>query len=304
MNIQDFKNYFSSAPNTKAIIDKLNAKVKTIHLKGLIGSSSALTASAVLEKVKGTHLFVLNDKEEAVYFMNDLQALNPDKLKVLFYPRSARVAYQVEKTENANISMRAEVLNEINKKHQQTIIVSFPEALAENVVTKKLLSKNTFDINIGETYDMEFIDEAFHEFGFVKVDYVFEPGQYSVRGGIVDVFSYSFDYPYRIEFFDDEVESIRKFEPVSQLSVNKMTRATIVPHVGEKMLHDSRESFFEFMPPDAITWYKDYKLCAHGIEKELKKAENLFENLESELNHLPPSKLYIGKMDFLKQAVN
>ena len=168
--------------------------------------------------------------------------------------------------------MRAEVLNEVNKGRDITVIVSFPEALAEKVVTRRQLSKNTFDLKIGDTFDMEFIDEAFQEFGFEKVDYVFEPGQYSMRGGIVDVFSFSFDHPYRIEFFGDEVESIRKFDPVNQLSVNPMTKATIVLNVGEKLLQESRETILEFLPGNTVVWTVDTKGCAAHLDKEVERA--------------------------------
>ncbi|MCB0760780.1 MAG: transcription-repair coupling factor [Flavobacteriales bacterium] len=246
---------------------------------------------------RGTHLVVMPDKESAAYFHNDLESLYTDT-KVLFFPRSARVPYATETTENANISMRAEVLNEINKEHNLLIVVSFPEALAEKVTTKKQLTKNTFDVKVGDHFDMDFIDEAFHEFGFAKVDYVYEPGQYSVRGGIVDVFSFSFDHPYRIEFFGDEVESIRKFEPDTQLSIGKMARATIIPSLGEKLIEESSESFFEFIGGDTVFWYADYQGCAHEMGLEFEKAERQYEKLEALTNHLEPSELYIGEHEF------
>ena len=169
-------------------------------------------------------MFVLDDKETAAYFLNDLEQLLGKSHRILFFPRSARVPYQEEVTENANIAMRAEVLNEINRDGKGLAIVTFGEALAEQVISQRELSEQTFSLALGEKYTMDFLDEVFIEYGFHKVDFVYEPGQYAVRGGIVDVFSYSFDHPYRIEFFGDEVESIRKFDPTNQLSINKMCR--------------------------------------------------------------------------------
>lgn len=302
--VEDLKSIYSKDPRTTEISTELDSRSSRIHLKGLIGSAPALVASAIIEDKKGTHLFILNDKEEAVYFMNDLENLNQGTFKPLFYPSSSRSPYQIEKTENANVSMRAEVLNSISKDKETTVIISFPSAISERVLTKKMLSKNTFHVSVGESFDIEFIDEAFYEFGFEKVDYVFEPGQYAVRGGIVDVFSFSFDHPYRIEFFGDEVESIRKFEPSTQLSVNKLTKATIVPNLRKKIKHESHESFLEFLPNNSIIWARDLDTTNHKIEKNIEKAEKIYNKLDSDLKHLAPIELYLDKSDFQKQLAD
>ena len=185
------------------------------------------------------------------------------------------------------------MLNEINRGGEGCIIVSYPGALSEMVITKKELSAQTFSIHVGNSFTLDFLDEVFLEYGFEKVDFVYEPGQYAMRGGIVDVFSYSFDHPYRIEFFGEEVESIRKFNPVSQLSVSKLTRATIVPNVGNKTLHESREAFFSFIPEDSVIWMTDVKSCELGLQKELEKATAHFERLEGETKRALPSELYL-----------
>lgn len=291
MTPSELKAIYSQHPKTRHAVNVLENERARVHFSGVVGSAEAMMAAGIVESRKGAFLFVLEDKEAAAYFMNDLEQVG-DGFKPLFYPRSARVPYQEEQTENANISMRAEVLNEINKQHQTTVIVTFPEALAEKVVTRKQLTRNTFDLKVGDTFDMEFIDEAFQEFGFNKVDYVWEPGQYSIRGGIVDVFSFSFDHPYRIEFFGDEVESIRKFDPVNQLSVNAMTKATIVPHVGERMLQESRESFFEFLPTNSVVWMRDHEGIGGRLEQEMERARKQYEKRSGEVRHLTPDELY------------
>lgn len=298
LTAEEFKSLYENDPRIAEITGKLRPDQSKMHLRGLVGSSTSLIASALIPQIPGLHVFILGDKEEAAYVFNDLESLNPDS-KVLFYPRSARVPYQEEQTQNANISMRAEVLHEINKGHESMVVVSFPEALSESVVTQKELTKNTFELNLGDSFDMDFIDEAFHEFGFEKVDYVFEPGQYAIRGGILDVFSYSFDHPYRIEFLGDEVESIRKFEPSSQLSVSKMTKATIIPRLGEKLIQESRSTFFEFIPSTSTIWYADYNQCAHQMDKSHERANKLFGELESPLNHVKPDELFTGKHKFI-----
>jgi transcription-repair coupling factor (superfamily II helicase) len=203
------------------------------------------------------------------------------------------VPYQEEVTENANIAMRAEVLNEINRDGKGLAIVTFGEALAEQVISQKELSEQTFSLALGEKYTMDFLDEVFIEYGFNKVDFVYEPGQYAVRGGIVDVFSFSFDHPYRIEFFGDEVESIRKFDPTNQLSINKMTRAVVVPNIGDQALHEAVEPFFNFIPADTRIWLADAARCEKQLERAMEKAENAFERVSAELNFTPPDKLYL-----------
>lgn len=298
MTREDFITFYHDHPGTRKIVSNLASSDARLKLNGLVGSATALISAGSISELQGTHLFILNDKEEAAYFLNDLQNLNEGGPEVLFLPRSYRVPYQQEQTDNANVSMRAEVLNVLNKKGPLTVIVSFPEALAENVVTRKQLSKHTFEVKVGDTHSVEFVDELLIEYGFEKVDYVYEPGQFSQRGGILDVFSYSFDHPYRIEFFGDEIDSIRKFDPVSQLSVNKMTKATIVPEVGERMMKDSHESIFEFLNSETVVWVKDLELLEDRMDKELGKAVYHYERLESPMNHMKPEELYTGSEKF------
>jgi len=271
------------------------------ELKGIVGSATPLLAASLFSSAgdpaalanQPSHLFVLDDKETAAYFLNDLEQLLGKSHRILFFPRSARVPYQEEVTENANIAMRAEVLNEINRDGKGLAIVTFGEALAEQVISQKELSEQTFSLALGEKYTMDFLDEVFIEYGFNKVDFVYEPGQYAVRGGIVDVFSFSFDHPYRIEFFGDEVESIRKFDPTNQLSINKMTRAVVVPNIGDQALHEAVEPFFNFIPADTRIWLADAARCEKQLEKAMEKAENAFERVSAELNFTPPDKLYL-----------
>ena len=218
--------------------------------------------------------------------------------RVLFFPRSARVAYETEQTENANVAMRAEVLNLLQKKKDGAIVVTYAEAIAEKVVTQKELASNTYDIEIGHQLSLEFIDEIFHDYGFEKVDYVYEPGQYAVRGGILDVFSFSFDHPYRIELFGNEVDSIRKFDPVSQLSVAKMTRATILPNVSGRKSEEARINFLEFIHPAATIWMRDAAGCYETFEKELEKATAQYNKLQGVIQHVAPDLLYTPKEEF------
>ncbi|MDA1336696.1 MAG: transcription-repair coupling factor [Bacteroidetes bacterium] len=307
MRVTDLIQFYRSDPRAQLLQNTWKTEASKTELKGIVGSASALLAAAImteentadsLEKRDApSHLFILDDKESAAYFLNDLEQLIGNVKKVLFFPRSARVPYQEEVTENANIAMRAEVLNEINRHGRGLAIVTFGEALSEQVISQRELSEQTFALSLGERYSMEFLDEVFLEYEFQKVDFVYEPGQYAVRGGIVDVFSYSFDHPYRIEFFGDEVESIRKFDPVTQLSINKMTRAVVVPNIGNQSLHQSVEPLLNFVPADTRIWMADTKRTKRHLEKAMERAENAFERLSSPLKFTPPEKLFIAPED-------
>ena len=298
MTVQELKEIFIRNNRVQSLGKMLQPASAKVGLRNTVGSGSSIVMSAVAESFGGNHLVILEDKEEAAYVLNDLETFLPDK-RVVFFPRSARVPYQTELTENANIAMRAEALNVINKHPLDNIIVSFPEALTEHVVTKKHLAQNTFDMSIGEEYSMEFLDEVMQEYLFTKVDYVHEPGEYSIRGGIVDIYSFSFDHPYRIEFFGDEIESIRKFDPITQLSVNKMTKATVVPNVGQKLLQEHRETFFEFIPGDTTVWVKSTSACIQQFQKFFEKAKMLYEKAEGLMKKLPPEDLFMTSDQFI-----
>jgi transcription-repair coupling factor (superfamily II helicase) len=257
---------------------------------------------------------MLPDKEEAAFMLNDLENAagktpgeesNAIKLPIdlYFFPRSARQAYEVEQTDNANVAMRAEVLNDLRKnlnKEQNSkpiCIITYPEAIAEKVITEHELGGSTFEIIQGNTLDIDFVDEWMHTYGFEKVDYVYEPGQYAVRGGIIDIFSFSFDHPYRIELFGNEVESIRKFEPDTQLSVAKMTKATIVPNVSTRSTDEARITMLEFMPDSTCIWIKDTEGALNRMDVEIEKAQKQFQKQAGLFERTEPHLLYATKQE-------
>jgi transcription-repair coupling factor (superfamily II helicase) len=194
-------NTYDSSPKVQQIaaLLKENDQKKT-HLAGLLGSAFSFVARSLFKKTELPFLVVLNNKEEAAYYLNDLEQMIGYQ-DVLFYPGSYRRPYQIEETDNANVLLRAEVLNRINSRKKPAIIVSYPEALFEKVVTRKDLDKNTLKVSVGDKISIDFINEVLFEYEFKRVDFITEPGEFSVRGGIVDVFSFSNDNPYRIEFF-------------------------------------------------------------------------------------------------------
>ena len=298
MTLEDLKSKYANDSRLAELIDQFNVVGSKSSISGLVGSAKALVSGSVLEKTGGTHLFILNDKEEAAYFHNDLESLFEKKKNILFFPDSYRQPYQVEGTDNANVVLRAEVLNKVAKRAKNLAIITYPDAIVEKVVTKQHLAKNTMDIVEGAEYSIDFINELLIEYEFEKVDFVYEPGQFSVRGGLVDVFSFANDYPYRIEFFGDEVDSIRSFDPSDQLSVKKHARISIVPNVQDKLLKEARQTILEFVPSTTHVWIKSVEGTLAKLEKDYEKARYAYDKLDSPLNHLTPSELYFSKANF------
>jgi transcription-repair coupling factor (superfamily II helicase) len=286
---------FAQSPPLRKLQDTIaqsqNNKAK-INLKGLVGSSLSFVVSEAFGSADTPFLLIFNDKEEAAYHLNDLEQLIGEN-DVLFYPGSYRRPYQIEETDNANVLLRAEVLNRINSRKKPAIIVTYPDALFEKVVTRKELDKNTLKIKLEDTLSLDFLNEVLFEYQFKRVDFVTEPGEFSVRGGIVDVFSFSHDEPYRIEFFGDEVDSIRTFDVETQLSTDKVKKITIIPNVENKFLQESRENFLKYISPKTVVFAKNPALIYDRIDSFFAKAEESFTKLSKEIKHAEPKELFV-----------
>jgi transcription-repair coupling factor (superfamily II helicase) len=293
--------------NTGLLTNYLDTLSKgRIHLKGLMGSARPLLASAISQQLQVNHLIVLPDKETAAYFFNDLESIfgekgmNFHKKKILFYPTSYKRTYDPESYDSTNVLMRTEVLKRVASSKRKSIIVSYSEALTEKVVRKAYLSKNTIRLKRTEISSIDGIIDLLNENDFERVDFVYEPGQFSLRGGIVDVFSFTNDYPYRIEFFGDEVESIRSFNPVNQLSVDKLEHITIVPNVQDRMIVEKRIPFLSFLPESVVVWMDDLNFTSDRIASEFDKGKQLFENNSGAGLVFPPEDFLCKKEEFLK----
>ena len=211
--------------------------------------------SKVFQKTTYTHLIVLQEKENAAYFYNDLMALTDNNDAIFFFPSTYKRSVQYEQTEPANIVLRTEVLNYLASGKRKCVIVSYPEALMEKVISKRNLKKNTFNISVGDKLSQEFIEEMLQEYYFECVDFVYEPGQYSIRGSIVDIFSFTADHPYRIDFFGEEVESIRTFNTEDQRSVETKKQVSIIPNIQDVSIEEINDSFLDFVPPSTMVWF-------------------------------------------------
>jgi len=270
------------------------------QISNLVGSSLSFVISETFKKGDKPFLLIFNDKEEAAYYLNDLEQLLGDK-NVLFYPGSYRRPYQIEETDNANVLLRSEVLNRINSRKKPAVIVTYPTALFEKVVTKKELEKNTLKVTVGESLSLDFVNEILFEYKFKRVDFVTEPGDFSVRGGIIDVFSFSNDEPYRIEFFGNDIDSIRSFDIETQLSKELLKKVSIIPNIENKTLQENREGFLKYLSSKTIIFAKNIHLISGKLDKFFAKAEEDFNTVSKEIKHLKPEELFSNGTLFKKQ---
>lgn len=268
--------------------------------ENLVGSSLSFVLFDIFKRTGQTLLFVGDDKEQAAYLLNDLELLLGQE-QVLFFPSSYRRPYQTEETDNANVLLRAEVLSQLQQGAR--VVVSYSEALFEKVLTRQQLDKNTLTLKRGEHLSLDTLNETLFEYQFQRVDFVSEPGEFSVRGGIVDVFSFSNDTPYRIEFFSDVVESIRTFDVETQLSLQQVSSVVIIPNIESKVAGEQRTSFLSLLPEETLIFVQDFELFAPKWEKMYQKAQEAFATLKGEIAHLPPEELFCNAQEGLRDFV-
>jgi len=254
MGITELQSHYTRHPALEGLANTLkNNDIRTVFLEGTHASCASLFASCFIKSVPGVYLFVLNDQEEAGYFYHDMVQVNGDE-QILFFPSSYRRAIKYGQKDAANEILRTEVLSRLEKNEPVTV-VTYPDALAEKVVSPKILSDRTLKLTVGQHIDTDEITKTLSDYGFEHVDYVYEPGQFATRGSIIDVYSFASEYPYRVDFFGDEIDSIRTFEVESQLSREKKDSVSIVPELAQAM--DGDISFLSFIPRETVLWVKD-----------------------------------------------
>jgi transcription-repair coupling factor (superfamily II helicase) len=273
VKIQELLGLYSQNENINKIAEKLNQKKQSkIYAKGLVGSIDAILAACIFHFNYRTQVFIFNNVEDAKYFYADLQSLLENK-NSLYFPASYRRDFQVDLLENNLVLERAETLNRLNQKQVKgELIVTTIDAITEMVINEVELTQNTYEVKVGSNFDMQFFIDFLTEHHFERSDFVYEAGHFSIRGGIIDVFSFSNDMPYRIELYGDEIESIRVFNPIDQLSVMKVDWFYIIPNV-QKMVEQKRQTFFDYLPENSIFFTDDIKLSTELLENGLEKAE-------------------------------
>ena len=279
MKAEEFLEFYASKPLVAGLLGHLRSGTGGWYwLNGMAGSSLAAVAAAAIDKMKGTHLFILNEKEQAAYFFNDLENLFDEKdtsfqrKKTLFFPTSYKKSYDLGHTDSTQAMERSQAVGKLTSSVSTRVLVTYPEALAEKLVTRSFIAHNTFRVKLDDEVDMDTLIDFLDEQRFEREDFVIGPGQYAIRGGIVDVFSYSNDFPYRLEFVGDIIASIRSFDPESQLSVDKLNRATIVPDLNDRRIDNKRENLQSLLPPDTVIWLEDIGFTRDRINAEYEKA--------------------------------
>lgn len=268
-------------------------KHQAIFVKGFAGSSPSIIVAELFLTQNKNIIFLVDDKEESLYITSEMEDLL-GKEQVLYFPPSHTEPYQIEKTQNANLVLRTEVLNRINSDKKPKVIVAPFIALAEKVLKKEDFKAISHTIKVGESLDFDFTEELLHQFNFNLTDFVSEPGEFSVRGGIVDVFSYSNEEPYRITFFGNEVESIKTFDIETQLSKQKVYDFQLVSNMNFTS-SGSKVQFLSLMQDDSIIVTKNAHSGLKKIDDFYKKAEQNFEKLNKDIQHQQPAELFIVK---------
>ena len=256
-----------------------------IQLDGLTGAQESFVLAATAGRAGGGgfHLFIANGKEEAAYRHNDLQGLLGLEA-AHFFPDSFKRPAFFDDLNQTQILQRSEVISKITMPQAETsgsVVVTYPEALFEKVVRPDVLAQSRIEVKKGEKLDVDFVIQVLVEYGFERTDFVYEPGQFSLRGGIIDLFSYGNELPYRIELFDKEVESIRTFEPLTQLSRQNIERLSIVPNLNTRFRQDEKVSLFRVLPPNTVVWIKDFQFLLDRLQYCFEKAEQFAEKISA-----------------------
>ena len=322
MEIQGLQALYAGHKSVKALVKALqDGSARTIFAEGLCASAAPLLFSSVAaacpQVMACPYVFVLDDAEEDGYFYHDLTQILGEQ-EVFYFPSSFRRAVKFGQRDAANEILRTEVISRLSAGHRPLFVVTYPEAVMEKVVSRQKLNEQTLRLRAGERVDITFVEETLRAFGFRRVDYVYEPGQFAVRGSILDVFSFSSEWPYRVDFFGDEVDSIRTFEVQTQLSRDKQEEIVIVPELAGYV--QGKVPFTDFLPPETVLVMKDLfflrdvadRVYADGFSAqalmdeqartEMEEAER-HEKLRADLMLVDGSALMKGMLDFRRVEV-
>jgi transcription-repair coupling factor (superfamily II helicase) len=285
MNINQLLESYSKAEHLQKMADilKLDGK-KRLRLRGLLGSQTAFIVVTLYQLTQRPILIIADDKEEAAYLQNDISTILL-KGEALFFPDSYRRPKGFDKLNRNNVLQRTETVSKlVGRATHLPIIITYPEAIFEKVVAPKSLESSAIKVKVGERLDVKFLVEVLIDYGFDFVDFVYEPGQFSVRGGIIDIYSYGNQFPYRVELFDEEVESIRTFDPTSQLSTQRISFVTIVPNVNTQFEQEQKADIFDVLPEDTLVWIHDVALLLDRIQDCVDASANFDAQSKSNIN--------------------
>lgn len=276
-NLAHLLQAYRKHPAVQKIVQGLESQepAPRLQLKGLMGAQESFVVAGTVQAraASPVHLFIANTKEEAAYRHDDLEGLLGEE-QVYFFPDSFKRPAYFDDLNPSQMLQRSELVSKITGQNAvPAVVVTYPEALFEKVVKPEVLNKSRIEVQKGEKLDVDFIIQVLVEYGFERADFVYEPGQFSIRGGIVDLFSYGNDLPYRIELFDDEVENIRLFDPLTQLSQRQIAQVSIVPNLNTRFRQDQKISLLHMLPPATVLWIKDFQLLLDRLQACFERAE-------------------------------
>lgn len=302
MNINEVIHTFQNDETVSSLEKAFEKSKQSIRLSNLHGSSKSLLCAHLFNTQKRSILVMLPDKEEASYFYYDLVQLIGDE-HAFYFPSSYKRSVVYKKSDPANIILRTEVLNNLSNK-QSMVVVTFPEAAVEKVVLGEEIKSQSQEIKIGDKLDISFLSEVLDEYGFERVDFVFEPGQYALRGGIMDIFSFSGEYPVRVDFFGDEIESIRTFDTETQLSIQKRDKVILLPDLRTLQHKNNSTPITGAFPEDTLFWFNSRELFAEKVQ-EIKDAAivSFKETSDQDNSSFFDSENLCGKSDFMNTGL-
>jgi len=307
VEISQILNLYNNDTRLAQIREAINKAQSRTIIKGLSGSLKAVLQASLISE--GPHLVILNDREEAAYLYNDIAQLCGNK-HVSFLPSSYKRSPEYGQKDSQNVLLRTEALSQLHSNNQELFVISYPEALIEKVLSADSLEENRLIINNGDNLDISFITDVLNEYHFQRVDFVFEPGQYSVRGSIIDVYSFSDEDPYRIDFFGDEVDSIRKFNLENQLSKEKLEQVTIVPNLTENQNAAQLTALSDYLPKNTKIWVDSFdfieqrmasigeKIAAHTFELDEEEDDDKDYSFLAETDVCAFKEFYQGCLNF------
>lgn len=292
MNLTFLKSLYLQHPHLKPLVAGMSLPgPKLFSLENIQASAFSFFASSVFHESDVNHLFIFDDKEKAAYFHNDFETLT-DALDICLFPDSFKKSGVIGELNSSHVMLRAEALMKLNAGAHRKVLFSYPEAIMEKVVNTATFAKNTIYIKQNEKLDIDFLVEFLVSLDFYKVDFVYEPGQFAIRGGIIDIYSFGNEHPYRVELFDDEVETIRIFDPETQLSERKLLQVTIIPNIETHFERSEKISLLNYLPENTIIWVNDMEWLVERVRKvmgsfETKGAVTVTDVQENELTLEP-----------------
>jgi len=304
-NLERLLSKYTTDKKVIELINTIQSKpCPRIKLLGMIGSLDSLMLSAVYKLQPRSHLFIGYDKDDAAYFQNNMTNLLEKEVYLL--PDSFKRPKKFEDLDNGNILQRTEIVNKIHgSKNKHEIVVTYPEALFEKIVSPKILERYRIDITKGEKVNVKTITEVLIEYDFKREEFIFEPGQFSIRGSIIDIFSYGNEWPYRIELFDEEVETIRTFDPMTQLSQQNISKINIIPNINTRFKNQEKVSIFSVLPTNTVIWIRNLQDFIDRIQncfdEAFKFAESVSALDKSELAEIFRDRAFVKPMEIVTQ---